>query len=182
MLASYTLSLLETYAILATLLERRYSTEDSHNTGSLTPYSFQIVYGFIKVPNWTFLNMEGIVRWGLWFIVLIREDLKSNHMYRYNCKGSTFSSVILRPWVILRSFQSCKNFTSASNGPEGWGGTWVHFCWALRDPAPLLVYFVVSLSPLLENGIQPSHFLFMLKSHALQTVAKKLLSNSLTTR
>lgn len=41
---------------------------------------------------------------------------------------------------------------------------------------PLLVYFVVSLSrsPLWENGIQLSHFLFMLKSLTLQIVAKKL--------
>ena len=71
-----TLSLIETYAKPATLLERWYNTEDNHNTGNFTPYSFRIVCGFFNVPHWTFLNMEGIVRRNLPFIVLIQEDLK----------------------------------------------------------------------------------------------------------
>ena len=54
MVASYTLNLLETYFKPATLLERRYSTKNSHNTENFTPYSFRIVCGFLNVTHWTF--------------------------------------------------------------------------------------------------------------------------------
>ena len=49
-------------------------TEDSHNTGNFMPYSFRIVCGSFNVPR----NCEHsrVVRRGLRFIVLIREDLK----------------------------------------------------------------------------------------------------------
>ena len=70
-------------------------TEDSHNTGNFMPYSFRIVCRFFNVPR----NCEHsrVVRRGLQFIVLIREELKVLTICRCNYKGSTFSSVILRP-------------------------------------------------------------------------------------
>jgi len=74
--------------------------EGSHNTGNFMPYSFRIVCGFSNVPR----NCEHsrVVRRGLRFIVLTREDLKVLSICRCNYKGSTFSSVILRPWVLVR--------------------------------------------------------------------------------
>ena len=48
---------------------------------------------------WTLKGCET----GLRFIVLIREDLKVLTICGCNYKGSTFSSVILRPWVLVRS-------------------------------------------------------------------------------
>ena len=47
-------------------------TKDSHNTGNFRSYAFRIVFEFFNVFS---LNMGGIVRRGLRFIVLIR-DLK----------------------------------------------------------------------------------------------------------
>ena len=71
-----------------------------HKTGSSMPYSLWIVCGFFYVP----LGCEHwrVVRRGLRFIVLIREDLKVLTICGCNYKGSTFSSVILRPWVLVR--------------------------------------------------------------------------------
>ena len=71
-----------------------------HNTWSSMPYSLRIVCGFFYVP----LGCEHwrVVRQGLRFIVLIREDLKVLTICRCNYKGSTFSSVILRPWVLVQ--------------------------------------------------------------------------------
>ena len=65
--------------------------EGSHNTGNFMPYSFRIVCGFSNVPR----NCEHsrVVRRGLRFIVSI---------CRCNYKCSTFSSVLLRPWVLVR--------------------------------------------------------------------------------
>ena len=54
---------------------RRNSTKDSHNSGNLKPYSLSNSVWVFKVPHWS-LIIEGIVRWGLRFIVLIREDLQ----------------------------------------------------------------------------------------------------------
>ena len=68
-------SLLETYRKPANLLERRYSTEDSHNTGNFNPtrYSFRMVRGILSVQHWTFFFIiEGIVRRDLRFVVLER--------------------------------------------------------------------------------------------------------------
>ena len=61
-----------------------------HNTGSFMPYSLRLASGFFYVP----LGCENsrVVRRGLRFIVLIREDLKV----------FTFSSVVLRPRVLVR--------------------------------------------------------------------------------
>ena len=52
---------------------------------------------------WTFMGCEHsrVVRWGLRFIVLTREDLEVLTICRCNYKGSTCSSVILRPWVLV---------------------------------------------------------------------------------
>ena len=71
-----------------------------HNTESSMPYSLQIVCGFFYVP----LGCEHwkVVRRGLRFIVLIQEDLKVLTICGCNYKGSTFSSVILRPWVLVQ--------------------------------------------------------------------------------
>ena len=75
-------------------------TEDSHNTGNFMPYSFRIMCGFFNVPQ--DCEHSRVVRRGLRFIVVIREDLKVLTICRCNYKGSTFSSVILRPWVLVR--------------------------------------------------------------------------------
>ena len=50
--------------------------KDSHNTWNFMPYSLRTVCGFFNVPRWNF-------------------------KHRCNYKGSTFSSVILRPWVLV---------------------------------------------------------------------------------
>ena len=50
--------------------------KDSHNIGNFTPYSLRTVCRFFNVPRWNILNIEGIVRRGVRFIVLIQEDLK----------------------------------------------------------------------------------------------------------
>ena len=71
-----------------------------HNTVSSMPYFLQIVWGFFYFPqNW---EHSRVVRRGLRFIVLIREDLKVLTICKCNYKGSTFSSVILRPWALVR--------------------------------------------------------------------------------
>ena len=75
-------------------------TEDSHNTGNFMPYSSRIVCGFFNVP-WN-CEHSRVVRRGLRFIVLIQEDLKVLTICRCNYKGSTFSSVILKPWVLVQ--------------------------------------------------------------------------------
>ena len=71
-----------------------------HNTGSYMPYSLRIVWGFFYVPP--ACEHSRVVRRGLRFIVLIREDLKVLTICGCNCKGSTFFSVILRPWALVR--------------------------------------------------------------------------------
>ena len=71
-----------------------------HNTGSSMPSSLRTVCGLFYVPqgceHWK------VVRRGLRFIVLIREDLKVLTIFGCNYKGSTFSSITLRPWVLVR--------------------------------------------------------------------------------
>ena len=47
-------------------------------------------------------NSERAVRRGPWFFVLIRERLECLTIYRCYNKDSTFSSVILSPWVLVR--------------------------------------------------------------------------------
>jgi len=57
------------------LFNPSHTTKDSHNTRNFIPYSSQIVCGFFNIPHWAYKH--GIfVRWGLWFIHLIQEDLK----------------------------------------------------------------------------------------------------------
>ena len=60
----------------------------------LHAYSLRLVCGFFNVPQ-----LFKVVRRDLRLIVVTREDLK----VWCNYKGSTFSSVILRPWVLVRS-------------------------------------------------------------------------------
>ena len=69
------LPILSKYAEHFSTTTRRNSTKDSHNSGNLKPYSFLNSVWVFKVSHWS-LIIEGIVRWGLRFIVLIREDLQ----------------------------------------------------------------------------------------------------------
>ena len=64
--------------------------KDRHNTGNFTFYSFYVLL-------WNF-NMEGTVRRDLGFIAHIPRRLVNLTI----CWCSTFSSVILRPWVLVR--------------------------------------------------------------------------------
>ena len=72
-------------------------TKASHNTGNFTPCSFRIVCGFFNVPQWSYINMEGI-----WRDPRYPRRLESLTIYWFNYKGSTFYSVILRPWVLVQ--------------------------------------------------------------------------------
>ena len=89
----------ETYVKPATLLERRDNTEESHNTGNFTSFSFRIVCGFFHVPQ-SYEHWR-IVRRGLRFYRPYPRRLESLTICRRNYKSNTFSSVILRPWVLV---------------------------------------------------------------------------------
>ena len=89
----------ETYVKPATLLERRDNTEESHNTGNFTSFSFRIVCGFFYVPQ-SYKHWR-IVRRGLRFYRPYPRRLESLTICRRNYKSNTFSSVILRPWVLV---------------------------------------------------------------------------------
>ena len=85
-------------------------TRPVYNTrNSYMPYSLRIVCGFFYVPMFFFFVCEQKrVEWqGLRFIALIREEVK---VQPFSCsyKGSTFSSFILRPWVLVRRAASAK--------------------------------------------------------------------------
>ena len=61
--------------------------KDSHYTGNFMPYSFRIVCGFFNAPHWTYKHGR---------------YCESLTICWCNYKGSTFYSVILRPWVFVR--------------------------------------------------------------------------------
>ena len=73
------------------------------NTWNKTFYSPRIWIGYnIELAESVYCEHSRVVRRDLRFMVLTREDLKVLTICRCNYKGSTFCSVILRPWVLVR--------------------------------------------------------------------------------
>ena len=77
-------------------------TKYSHNTGNFMLCSFRIVCGFFNVPQWTYINMDGICETGPTVYHPYPRRLESLTICWFHYKGSTFYSVILRPWVLVR--------------------------------------------------------------------------------
>ena len=77
-------------------------TKDMHNTGNFMPCSFRIVCGFFNIPQWTYINMEGICETGPTVYRPYPRRLESLTICGFNYKGSAFYSVILRPWVLVQ--------------------------------------------------------------------------------
>ena len=77
-------------------------TKDSHNTGNFMPCSFRVVCGFFNVPQWSYINMVGICETGPTVYHPYPRRLECLTICWFNYKGSTFYSVILRPWVLVR--------------------------------------------------------------------------------
>jgi len=76
-------------------------TKDRHNTGNFMPYSFWIVCGFFNVPH-ELINMKGICETGPTVFNPYPRRFESLTICWCNYKGSTFYSVILRPWVLVQ--------------------------------------------------------------------------------
>ena len=72
-----------------------------HNTGSSMPYSLKNSVWVLLHPTglWT---LKGCETGPTVYSSYIGEDLKVLTICGCNYKGSTFSSVILRPWVLVR--------------------------------------------------------------------------------
>ena len=71
-----------------------------HNTGDYFPYSYRMVSGFFNVPYYLISNKGYETRPPVYSPYPRR--LESLTICRCSYKGSTFSSVILRPWVLVR--------------------------------------------------------------------------------
>ena len=71
-------------------------TMDSHNSGNFMPYSFQIVCGSLT-SHTELINIEGICEMEPTVYSPYPRGLESLTICGCNYKGSTFSSVILRP-------------------------------------------------------------------------------------
>jgi len=75
--------------------------KDSHNTGNFTPYSLRIVCGFFNVSRWNFKHGRYCETGPTVYSPCLRR-LELLTICWCNYKGSTFSSVILRPWVLVQ--------------------------------------------------------------------------------
>ena len=85
------------YQVEFTGAPRREWVMPDYNTGKFMPYSLRIVCGFFNVPQ-----LLRVVRWDLRFIVRpYPRRLGSLTICWCNYKGSTFYSVILRPWALV---------------------------------------------------------------------------------
>ena len=71
-----------------------------HNTGDYVPYSYRTVSEFFNVPYYLISN-KGYETGPPVYSPYPRR-LECLTICRCNYKGSTFSSVILRPWVLVR--------------------------------------------------------------------------------
>ena len=96
------------------------------------------------------------MRRDLWLIVLIREDLSLTNR-RCNYKGSTFYSVILRPWLLVRS--------GLNSRPPAWQPA--------AQPTELAVlYYKVKF----ESNLKQSDSTFYHLGKLLSVVSKRLKS------
>jgi len=66
------------------------------------PALFWIVCGFFNVPQWSYINMKGTCETGPTVYRPYPRRLESLTICWFNHKGSTFYSVILRPWVLVQ--------------------------------------------------------------------------------
>ena len=71
-------------------------------------YPFRIVCGFFNVPHIELINMDGICETVPTVYSPYPRRPESLTIFRCNCKGSTFSSVILRPWVLVRPYSNSR--------------------------------------------------------------------------
>ena len=102
-----------------------------YNTRDFVPYSYRIVSGFLNVPHYLISN-KGYETGPPVYSPYPRR-LESLTMCRYNYKGSTFSSVMLRPWVRVRS-ESNSRHSALQPGvqptePPVCGGTGLEQAW-----------------------------------------------------
>ena len=87
-------------------------TRPDHYSGNSVPYSLQQVSGFFNVPCWLY-NTEDAGDGAYNF----RPDprrLEYLTICRCHCKGSMFSSVILRPWVLVWSGAQTRDLLHSS--------------------------------------------------------------------
>ena len=81
--------------------KKQHKLRTATTPGIFTPYSFRIVCGFFNVPHWTYKHVR-YCETGPTVYSPYPRRLQS-HIYCWcNYKGSTFYSVILRPWVLVR--------------------------------------------------------------------------------
>ena len=84
-----------------------------HNTGNFMPYSLRIVCGFFNVPQ-LFKGCET----GPPAYSPYPRRLESLTICWCNYKGSTFYSVILRPWVLVRPESNSRPPASQPNAQQ----------------------------------------------------------------
>ena len=119
---------------LVTYLNVSQLIKNGGETGNYVLYSFRQVCGFFNVPCWP-CNTEdaGDGAYSLWSPYPRR--LECLTICWYNYKGSTFSTVILRPWVLVPSGARTLNLPHSrlalyqlipklSHEPESWPQFW----------------------------------------------------------